>query len=108
MKLPVLLPLVLSLFVAQAPAQEPLWIWHTKKAADGEVRFFRKEFTLPAVPKHAKLHASCDNEAIVYLNGQEAGETPDWKKPVLKSVEGLLHQGPNVLAVRGKNHEGVA
>ena len=86
----------------------PLWIWHTKKAADGEVRFFRKEFTLDAVPEEAKVRATCDNEAIVYVNGEEVGQSTDWTQPVVKPVQKLLKKGANVIAVRGKNHEGVA
>jgi len=86
--------------------QPPLWIWQTKTAADNEVRFFRKEFNLDAVPAEAKVRATCDNEAIVFVNGQEIGETKEWSEPIVKAVK--LQKGPNVIAVRGKNHEGVA
>ena len=108
MKLSKLLPLLIFSFTPLLSAQEAQWIWHTKNAADGEVRFFRKEFTLEALPSKAKLSASCDNEEIVYVNGHEVGQSADWKQPVVADIGKLLRPGANVIAVRGKNHEGIA
>ena len=74
MTLSKLLPLLIFSLTSLLSAHEPQWIWHTKHAADGEVRFFRKEFTLEALPAKAKLSAACDNEEIVYVNGREVGQ----------------------------------
>ncbi len=99
---------VTALCLARGVAQTPEWIWHTEKAADGEVRYFRKEFTLDVVPAQARLKVTCDNEAIVTLNGTDVGSTNEWKEPLSKPVERFLNKGPNVLAIRGKNVTGDA
>ena len=108
MTLSKLLPLIIFSFTPLLSANEPEWIWHTKQAADGEVRFFRKEFTLEALPAKAKLSASCDNEEIVYVNGREVGQSTEWNQPVVADIGKLLRLGANVIAVRGKNREGIA
>ncbi|HEV7869461.1 MAG TPA: c-type cytochrome [Chthoniobacteraceae bacterium] len=91
-----------------AIAQEPQWIWHTQDSANGEVRYFRKTFTIAAVPTEATLSVSCDNRAKVFLNGTEVGRSEDWKQPLKARVEKQLKAGENVLAVRGTNEDGVA
>ena len=108
MKLSRIAPLLLALLTAPAFSAEPLWIWHTKEAADGEVRFFRKEVTLEAAPAKATLRASCDNEETIFVNGKEVGASAEWAAPVVADVKAALHPGANVIAVRGKNQTGSA
>ena len=103
MKLSKLLPLIILSFTPLLSAHEPEWIWHTKQAADGEVRFFRKEFTLEALPAKAKLSASCDNEEIVYVNGREVGQSTEWKQPVVADIAKLLRRH-GVILRRDQEH----
>ena len=102
----ILLFALLSLATARAQTAE--WIWHTAKAADGEVRFFRKTFTVPAGVTEATLLVSGDNHATAYLNGAEVAKTDAWAEPAKARVEKQLRPGENVLAIRGKNDDGVA
>jgi hypothetical protein len=91
-----------------AAAPTPEWIWLSKSAADGEVAYFRKEFDVPGDVKSARLFASCDNGMTVYLNGTEVAASDAWERPARADVAKALKKGRNVLAVRGKNNDGVA
>ncbi len=102
----VLLCLLFTLTTVRA--QTPAWIWHTEKSADGEVRYFRKTFTLAEPATAAELIVACDNGAQVFLNGVEVGTTKDWKQPAKVRVEKHLKVGENVIAIRGHNEDGVA
>ena len=97
---------LLLLTIANASAQE--WIWHSQNSADGEVRYFRKTFTLTAAPAEATLSVACDNRAKVFVNGVEVGASEDWKAPLKARVEKQLKAGENTIAIRGKNDDGVA
>ena len=97
---------LLFLSLATASAQE--WIWHSQNSADGEVRYFRKTFTLTAAPAEATLSVACDNRAKVFVNGVEVGASEDWKAPLKARVEKQLKAGENTIAIRGKNDDGVA
>ena len=96
------------LTLASARAQEPQWIWHTDKSDDGEVRFFRKTFTLAEPATAAEVIVSGDNTAQVFINGTEAGHAKDWRQPARARVEKQLKVGENVIAIRGANEDGVA
>jgi putative heme-binding domain-containing protein len=101
-----LFALIAAPLCAQQP--EPLWIWHSQRAAAGEVRYFRKELTLDAAPKEATLRVSCDDQATAWVNGEEVGQSPAWKQPIVAKVEKLLRKGQNILAVKGTNEGGSA
>ncbi len=111
---PALFPFLVAAFTAismttgqAAPAPTPQWIW-TKSASDQQVVYFRKSFELAAQPKAAKLFTTCDNKAQIWINGQDAGTSPDWMYPIEKDVAKLLKKGRNVIAVRGQNASGAA
>ncbi len=89
---------------ARADAQVPEWIWREKKPARAnEACFFRKQFSVGFKAQRAELTATGDDEVTVYLNGREVAHSTDWKKPVTVEVTDALHEGANVLAVRGRN-----
>ncbi|MDQ6631632.1 MAG: heme-binding protein, partial [Verrucomicrobiota bacterium] len=92
-------------FALAAPlcAQVPEWIWSSKTAAENEVRYFRKTFTLDANVAKAVLSAAGDDEAQIFLNGKMVLDTKTWEKAIRADVTGELRKGENVLAVRGKN-----
>lgn len=86
----------------------PQWIWRTEKN-DNEPIYFRKSFDLAAKPVGARLYATCDNHAEIWINGQRIGEAPDWGDPILRDdVARFLKPGKNVIAARGQNRGGVA
>jgi len=105
------LALLSSMAFCQAPKVAtvvPEWIWSNGKPADNEVAFFRKIFVLDGAVKKAALAASGDNGIKVYVNGKEVGESGDWSSPVKVDIAKHLIAGTNVLAIRGKNADGIA
>src|SRR5688500_12870317 len=102
--------LLLLLFIAAqtAVAQEPEWIWHSATAANGEVRFFRKTFQLPSPITTARLLVTCDNRAEVFVNGKAVAEVKAWQEPMRVNVKDALRAGENVIAIKGRNEEGIA
>lgn len=90
-----------------ATGPTPQWIWRGPAVNDGEV-FFRRTFSLPAVPNDAQLSVTCDNHCRVYLNGAKVAQGDDWQAPVSAAVAKDLRAGDNVLAVQGSNDQGPA
>mgnify|MGYP003637604550 CR=1 FL=1 len=87
----------------------PNWIWRADKT-DNEPIFLRKTFEVPARIDSAKLYATCDNGADLYLNGKKVGTAPDWQKPIIIwDAARLLNEGQaNTFAVRAHNRGGAA
>lgn len=89
-----------------ARAAAPEWIWHDNKgakAADNEVRYFRKSFTIADKVTKANLEADGDDEIQVFINGHRVIDASGWDKASHANVAKQLHQGENVIAIRGKN-----
>ncbi|MBT7304862.1 MAG: family 78 glycoside hydrolase catalytic domain [Victivallales bacterium] len=86
------------------------WIWTgegtPREEAPGGVRFFRREFTIPAGAAQALLCMTADNELAVKLNGAPVLASKEWKIADVRDVTGKLRAGRNVLAVRAVNHPG--
>src|SRR2546421_10351631 len=96
--------LILSPWLARA--ENPQWIWHNNHGTPiqpGEVRYFRKTFTLNARPVRALLSAVADDEAVIYVNGKEVANPKDHTKPVYENITSHLLKGQNVIAVEGRN-----
>jgi putative heme-binding domain-containing protein len=89
-------------------AQDPEWIWHSKTAGHGEVRYFRKTFQVPATLSAARLSITCDNHANAFINGKAVAEVKSWESPVRVDVRDALRRGENVIAVVGRNDDGIA
>lgn len=85
-------------------AEELSWVWANPQGA-GEFAWFRKSFDLAEVPQAAQMVVSCDNEAVVYINGIKLGDAPDWRTPTVMDPQPLLVKGRNVIAVAGKDWE---
>ena len=94
-------------FVSSDP--KPEWIWRADKT-DNEPIYLRKTFKVPNKMASAKLYATCDNGADVYINGKKVGTAPDWGKPILlDDAKKFLKVGEdNVIAVRAHNRGGAA
>src|ERR1700722_12164546 len=97
--------LAISLAVS-ARAASPEWIWHDNhgaKPADGEVRYFRKSFTIAGKFVKAELNAAGDEGITVWINGREVEKSSAWKQPLKTDVTGDLVPGENVIALEGRN-----
>lgn len=101
----------ISLLVNPLHAALPEWIWHNNKgakAADNEVRFFRKTFSVDDRVVKATLSAAGDDEIQVYVNGHKVIDAKGWDKASDASVTKDIHKGENIIAIRGKNVTGDA
>ncbi len=101
-----LLTILCLAMLSSALAQTPEWIWSDNpgsSAAAGEVRFFRKAFTVGFEAREARLIATGDDEITVFLNGREVGRSTHWKAPMTVDVAAAMRMGTNVLIARGKN-----
>src|SRR2546428_11993526 len=104
---------LLSAFLNASPlhAQTPEWIWHDNKGAapaDGEVRFFRKHFTVDDNVSRATIAVAGDDEAQAYLNGKQVANNRGWNQPSFAGVASDVKSGENLLAIRGKNNSSSA
>ena len=66
---------------------------------------FRKTFKLAKVPKSVQLFVSCDNEAEIWINGDQLQGNKDWREPTVINITGRLKKGDNLIAIRGKDWE---
>lgn len=81
------------------------WIWNEGEGG-GKNRYvyFRKRFTLSAVPRAASIRLSADSRYLLYVNGGEVGRGPArsdrrWQCVDVWDLSGHLRAGENVLAV---------
>ncbi len=88
------------------------WIWTDSASVGNERAWFRKEFSLSAAQiekmKFARLHVTCDNHAIVFLNGKQIARIDEWRQPKAVDAAKALRAGKNVLAVEAWNDDGPA
>jgi putative heme-binding domain-containing protein len=107
-----------SLFLAIAvlrtlssQAQTPEWIWHPNNGqppANGEVRFFRKTFVVRGELSKAVIAVAADNQATVWLNGEQAAGSDSHERAAYSDATSRLKPGENVLAIRAVNNDGPA
>ena len=102
MRTPAILHLPLA---AQA---EPQRIWINENAKPHEKAIFKTSFELKGTVKTATLTFTCDNGAVAFLNGQKAGDNPDWQQPTKADVTRLVNAGTNELRFEAKNNDGGA
>jgi putative heme-binding domain-containing protein len=86
----------------------PRWIWHAREPRAGETAWFRRRFTLAAVPTRAELWIAADNHFDAWLAGQGVASGDDWAHPVRLDVSSALRVGENELLVRASNDGGPA
>ncbi|MCC7377129.1 MAG: DUF1549 domain-containing protein [Verrucomicrobiales bacterium] len=94
--------------VAAALPGEAYWIWsdpHAAQAVPPQTAYFRKAFTLAAVPSEAFLVAHVDNSFRVWVNGRQAKKDADapWNETSVVDVRPYLVAGTNTLAVEAVN-----
>ncbi len=82
------------------------WIWNdanAAKAASGGRVFFRKSFELTELPTRALAVMTCDNEFMLFVNGQKVMEGKEWSSPQALSLQPYLQKGMNVIAIEATN-----
>lgn len=93
---------------AKKPKSEgpvPNWIW-LGSAKDGDVVYFRRKFEVTRAGA-GTLSISCDNKALVWLDGKQIGRTKDWSAPRQMKIAKLT-RGTHVIAIRAENEGGPA
>ena len=84
------------------------WVWLEDNAADsapsGE-RYFRKRMTVPADHKikSARFVISADNQFVLMVNGDKAGEGSEWGCPVDVNITKYIRPGKNQFAILATN-----
>jgi hypothetical protein len=82
------------------------WIWSDKKRTPEERISLIKTFTLPEAPALAWFQMTADNDAHLWINGQDVGNTNSWRSPVCFNVASQLKAGENTIAMDAWNEEG--
>ena len=88
------------------------WIWHDEGPVGAAVRYFRGSLDLPAdrAIKSARVVMTCDNSAVLHVNGKQVGKTDDelqagWRHVAQIDLKPHLKAGQNVMAVRAENFD---
>ncbi len=98
--------LSVSGLAAEAPA--PHWIWCHESPEDGETVYLRRHFELTDEWEKAELTFTCDNAAVVWVNGEKVAINNDWNTPKTVEIQDNLHAGRNVIAIKASNQGGQA
>lgn len=78
------------------------WIW----GEDARKSYsLRKEFAGGSTA--ARLRATCDNEFVLYLNGQKIAASTEWQQPVEVDVQKHIKEGANTLIAEVTNEGNV-
>ncbi len=87
---------------AKTESASPSWIW--SKAAQQNVRFFRKQFTgySPRVGS-ARLYITADNGFEAFVNGKSVLKGDSWQTVYFVDVVKALQPGVNTIAVKVDN-----
>lgn len=92
--------------------RQAAWIWHDEPAVGAAVRYFRGALEIPAGReiKSARGLLTCDNHAVLYVNGKLGTKSDDelnagWRNPVQVELRPWLAAGRNILAVRAENFD---
>jgi hypothetical protein len=97
---------VLGAISEDEPGGEVTWIWSHADASrsdPGGRVFLRKVVDLSGKPARATAAVTCDNEFVLYVNGQKAASGDDWQTPVQVDLAPWLVQGQNLIAVEAIN-----
>ena len=85
------------------------WIWFAEgepqKSAPVGTCFFRRKFETDPDKKikQGRLVLVVDNEAAVFVNGQEAGKAREWRNTTILNISDKLRTGTNTLAIAAIN-----
>jgi len=82
------------------------WIWKSANAMQAPANaktHVRHVIELEAVPDHAVVVVSADNEFELFVNGHPVAKGQNWSQPGVIHVGPHLRAGRNVLAITAKN-----
>jgi len=82
---------------------KPQWIW-----GSDQNRNYALRTRFAGGAKRAWLKASCDNKAVIELNGKVVARCQEWQEPVEVDVTAQLVPGENTLVARVSNEGGPA
>lgn len=99
---------VMVLLATVGQAAEPEWIWSSNEPTASEVALFRKVFSINDDVKSALVAATCDDEFVMFINGQQVARHSGWQQAAFAGISERLKKGENVIAVRGKNDSSAA
>jgi len=100
-----------GLFLLPAAAQTPEWIWHPNSgqaATNGEVRLFKKVFTVDGRINRGVLSAAADDRASISVNGSPAIPVNGFERATRNDVTEFLRPGENQLTVLATNEASIA
>jgi hypothetical protein len=92
---------------ADAALQGLSWIWLPGVGINAPVGsvYFRKIINVPTTwtVESARFDLTADNQFELFVNGKLAGAGQNWRQLHRISLNGLLHPGRNILAIKGIN-----
>ena len=91
------------IFCSLAFSADPAWIWKEQGSAS-EIVYFRREFTLPEVPKRAEFRGGAVDSMYIHVNAERLGERTGGGLAELPVRN--LRKGRNVMALRCRNPKG--
>lgn len=89
-------------FFTDPEPSECKWIWYKENPRKGEVRYFRKEFTVNAPVAGGFINVSGDDVFDFYINGEKILSDAGFKNAPL-AAEKYLREGQNVFAAKVRN-----
>ncbi|HQK95772.1 MAG TPA: family 78 glycoside hydrolase catalytic domain, partial [Armatimonadota bacterium] len=86
------------------------WVWHPTDTGAAATIYLRTVFAVRADSKiaEARLYATADNGATLFVNNERLGSSQDWKTLSTWDVTGKLGPGANVVAAEATNADGPA
>ena len=94
--------------VLAASIGEANWIWTSKTSRPGELVYFRRRLTLDKPVQSAVFRGAADNSFALFVNGRHQVHHNTWQVPAVIELKDALVAGPNVLAIRAENEDGLA
>ncbi len=91
-----------------ATAQDAQWVWVSPTATTNQRAHMLRLFEVDGEVARARLVATCDNHATIFLNGERVAHSDTWESPVAVDVTAALLQGRNTLGVECRNDGGAA
>ncbi|PQO31617.1 HEAT repeat domain-containing protein [Blastopirellula marina] len=93
---------------AQAPANQPQWIWapqHQKDQVPDSSCYFRKSINIKQMTG-GQIMIAADDEYELWINGKKIAEDNNWRNRKRYDISQYLKIGDNVFAVQVRNTNG--
>jgi hypothetical protein len=88
--------------------KESSWICLPGYENCGAQTFYtRQEFTMESIPEKVFLNLAADDNARVFVNGKELGETKVWSILYSYDITGILKPGKNIITTEFSNISGL-